>query len=361
MRLPGRTIKAETRIILTRPLPIDGEILVHPGLRVEALDVIARAEIPHRYQVVDVARQLADPRIDMAQVMLKSVGQTVTAHEVIATAPGSLPFLKRSARTPAAGVITAIGPGWALIETERTVVEVQAFINGIVAKVVPQQHIAIETRGALIEAAAGFGGEAYGRLQRLVDSPSASLTADALHVNVQHTILVGGRSVDEAALRQAEAMQVRGIIVGSIDAALLNLDPPVKVRVIATEGFGDGPMSPYTFALLNKLIGREVSIRGQTPLLKSNGQPSAANRPVILATTAYSSTYSKPLEEEDLEIKKGTHVRVTRGPLLGATGHIDSLPADPQPTASGIIAPGAFVTIDKQLHFIPWANLEQIL
>ncbi len=361
MRLPGRTINAETRIVVNRTLPADSEVLVHPGLRVEALDVIARAEIPHRYQVVDVARQLADPKVDMGQVMLKSVGQTIEAHEIIATAPGSLPLVKRNARAPAAGVITAVGPGWALIETERTVVELQAFINGIVAKVIPQQRIVIETKGALIETAIGFGGEAYGRLQRLVDSPFASLTADMLHQNVQQTILIGGRSVDEEALRQAEAMQVRGIIVGSIDASLLNLNPPVKVRVVATEGFGNGPMSPYTFALLNKLIGREVSIRGQTPVLKSSGQPSETDRPVIMATTAYSSTFSKPIKEESLEIKVGSHVRVTRGRLLGATGHIDSLPADPQPTESGIIAPGAFVTLDKQLHFIPWANLEQIL
>jgi hypothetical protein len=361
MRLPGRTINPETRIVVTRTLPVNGEVLAHPGLRVEALDVIARAEIPHRYQVVDVARQLADPKIDMAEVMLKSVGQTVEANEIIATAPGSLPFLKRSARVLAAGIITAIGPGWALVETERTVVEVQAFINGIVAKVIPQQGIVIETKGALIEAAAGFGGEAYGRLQRLVDSPVAILTAEMLQENVQHTILIGGRSVDEAVLRQAEAMQVRGIIVGSIDASLLKLDPPVKVRVIATEGFGNVPMSPYTFALLNKLIGREVSIRGQTPAPKSNRQRSEANQSVIMATTAYSSTFSKPIEEESLELKVGGHVRVTRGGLLGATGHIDSMPTDPQPTESGIMAPGAFVTIDNQLQFIPWANLEQVL
>jgi hypothetical protein len=361
MRLPGRIINAETRIAVTRTLPTAGEVLAHPGLRVEALDIIARAEIPHRYQVVDVGRQLANPRVDMSEVMLKSVGESVEANEIIATAPGNLPLLKRSARAQAAGTITAIGPGWVLIETERTVVEVPAFINGIVAKVTPQQSIVIETKGALIEAAVGFGGEAYGRLQRLVDSPAASLTADMLHENVQHTILIGGRSVDETVLRQAEAMQVRGIIVGSIDAALLKLGPPVKVRVVATEGFGNGPMAPYTFALLNKLIGREVSIRGQTPLLKSNGQSSEADQPVILATTAYSSTFSKPIEEESPDIKIGSHVRVTRGRLLGATGHIDSLPTDPQPTESGIIAPGASVTIDQQLHFIPWANLEQIL
>lgn len=360
MRLPGRIINTASQIVVTRTLPADGELLAHPGLRVEALDVVARAELPRRYQVIDVARQLAAPQVDMSRVMLKGMGDSVKANEVIATAPGSLPFFQRSARAPADGVITALGPGWALLETERTVVEVQAFINGVVTRVIPQRGVVIETKGAMIEAACGFGGEAYGRLQRLVGSPTESLSLEMLKPGIEHSILVGGRSVDETALRRAEELQVRGIIVGSIDVSLLNLRPPVKVRVVATEGFGSGPMSPYTFGVLNALIGREISIRGHTPLLPAD-RPSEKLPPIILATTTYGSTYSKPLDEEETpDINVGSRVRVIRGRLLGATGHITSLPSDPQPMESGIYALGANVTIDGQQQFIPWANLEQL-
>ena len=364
MQLPGIMINAESRIIVRRTLPTAGEILVQRGQRVEALDVVARAELPRRYRVIDVARRLAQPKVDMRQVMLKAEGDPVKANETIATARGGLPFLQRSARAPAAGYIAAIGPGWILLEIERTTVEIQAFINGIVTKIIPQREVVIEANGAIIEAACGFGGEAYGRLHRLVGSPFVSLEAESLNASVKQTILVGGRSVDEAVLRQAEAMQVRGIIVGSIDASLLNLTPPVKVRVVATEGFGNLPMSPYTFGTLTALSGREVSIRGQTPILTSVRGEAEAAPPIILATTSYGSDSSAfPQSADDQQgrqVKVGSRVRVTQGKLLGATGHIDSLPSEPQPAESGIVAPGAYVTIDDQVHYIPWANLEQV-
>jgi hypothetical protein len=364
MQLPGITINAESRIIVRRTLPTAGEILVQRGQRVEALDIVARAELPRRYRVIDVARRLAQPKVDMRQVMLKAEGEPVKANETIATARGGLPFLQRSARAPAAGYIAVIGPGWILLEIERTTVEIQAFISGIVSKIIPQREVIIEANGAIIEAACGFGGEAYGRLHRLVDSPFTSLEAEALNASVKQTILVGGRSVDEAVLRQAEVMQVRGIIVGSIDASLLNLTPPVKVRVVATEGFGNLPMSPYTFGMLTALSGREVSIRGQTPILPPPNRETETDPPIILATTSYGSGSSAfPQSADDQQgrqIRVGSRVRITQGKLLGATGHIDSLPSEPQSTESGIVTPGAYVIIDDQVHYIPWANLEQV-
>jgi hypothetical protein len=354
MQLPGRVINPDNRIVINRVLPANGEVLVQPGQRVEALTVIARAEIPCRYRVIDVARQLNQPQVDMKRVMRQTVGQPVQANEVLAAASGGLPFLQRSARAPVAGYIAAIGPGWALLETERAVIEIQAFINGLVTQIIPQRGAVIEAHGAIIEAACGFGGEAYGRLYRLVNSPEESLLPEDLTETVKQAIIVGGRSVDEAVLRQAEALQVRAIIVGSLDAGLLELNPPVKVRVVATEGFGYIPMSPYTFGLLTALNGREVSVRGQTPLITP-----AADPPVILATSGYNSR-SAPTVSAERDLKVGSRVRVIWGEFLGLTGHIDSLPAAPQPTTTGIIASGAYVNIDNQVYFIPWANLEQV-
>ena len=351
MQLPGRTINSETKIVVRRLLPADGEVLVQPGQRLEALDVVARTMVPHRYQVIDVARQLRRPDVDMSQVMTKQVGDSVGAYEVIAAATGSLPFLRRSVRAPTAGHVAAIGPGWALLETERAQVEIQAFISGTVTQVIPQRGAIIEANGAMVEAACGFGGEAIGRLYRPVESPDEWLSPAALTENFKQAILVGGRSVDEELLRQAEALQVRGIIVGSLDAALLRLDPPVRVRVVATEGFGLAPMSPYTFGLLTALTGREVSIRGQTSILQPQADP-----PVILSVTSYGRGQAAP----ERELKVGSRVRVTRGEFIGLTGHIDSLPTAPQPTDAGIVTPGAYVTLENQAQFIPWTNLEQV-
>ena len=363
MQIPGITINSESRIRVTRRLPVAGEVLVQPGQQVEAPDVVARTALPHRYRVIDIARQLAQTKVDMPQVMLKAVGDMVEANEVIAAVKGGLPFLQRRVRAPAAGYISAIGPGWVLLETERTVVEIQAFINGVVTKVTPQREVVIEAKGAIIEAACGFGGEAFARLQCLVGSPFESIPVGALTEEVAQTILLGGRSIDEAVLRQAEALQVQGIIVGRIDASLLKLEPPVRVRVVATEGFGHVPMSPYTFAKLIALSGRKVSIRGLTPAVSSANEVAEADTPIILATSGYAgSPIRQPTEDlPGRNVKVGSRVRVIRGELLGVTGHVDSVPAEPQPTESGLVTPGAYIDIDNQLHFIPLANLEQVI
>lgn len=363
MRLPTITINSDTKITLRRMLPVPGEILVQPGQKVEALTVVARAQMPSRYRVIDVARQLGRGQPDMSQVMKVEAGQQVTANQVIAAIKGGLPFLQRSVRAPAAGHIATVGPGWVLLETERTTVEVQAFINGRVNRVISNRGVIIDTHGAIIEAACGFGGEAHGRLKRLVNSPFEELDAEAIDENASESIILGGRTVYEEALRAAEKWHVRGIIVGSVDASLMKLDPPVKVRVVATAGFGDLPMSPHTFSMLTSLSRREVSIRGQTPILaRTPTDQLAEDRPIILAATSIetSSSYATQEKEEATEVTEGSRVRVTRGTLLGTTGTIQSIPLEPEATSAGIIVPGAQVQFNDGVRYIPWANLERV-
>lgn len=365
MQTTERTINSDTRLTVRRLLPVNGEVLVQRGARVTPLDIVARAELAHRYQVINVARLLAQPNVEMSEVMRKAEGDPVEANEAIAVASGGLPFFQRAARATAKGHIAKIGPGWVLLETERHVIEVPAFVNGIVASIIPNRGVVIEGSGAVIEAACGLGGEAYGRLRRLVNSPYEVIEGDSLDETVEQAILVGGRTVDEELLWHAEEMKVRGIIVGSIDASLLKLEPLPKVRVVATEGFGSIPMSPYTFGLLNAIIGREISIRGQTrslaaPILREIEQDTA----VILASTGVSSMATLnqlPARPASTELKVGDRVCVTRGRYFGANGQVNAIPQEPLTNGVGLKTSGAHVTIEGTSHYIPWANLEKVV
>jgi hypothetical protein len=363
MQLPTRTINANKKIVITRRLPVPGEIVVRRGQKVTALQKIGRAELTRRYHLIDVARQLAQPNVEMEQVLLKAEGEQVEANEAVASSQGGLPFLRRVARSPLAGRIAAIGQGWVLLETERTVIELQAFVNGVVAKIIPERGAIIETNGAMIVAACGFGGEAYGPLRRLVSAPFEMLQAQAMGEQVKNSIILGGRTVDESLLRTAEAAQVRGIIVGSLDVSLLSLDPPAKVRLVATEGFGDLSMSPFTFGMLGTLDGKEVSIRGNTLSPFATFDGGANEEPPLILT---SSTRNLNLPAEPTEAQRGvagigSRVRVTCGPLLGASGAIDSIPEKMESTAGGVVAPGAYVKIHGTLYYIPLANLELVI
>ncbi len=358
MKLSGVTISSNSTLTERRVLPVRGEVLAQRGQTVEALTVVARADVPHGYHVIDVARQLGQPDVDMAEVMQKEEGTEVEANEVIALLKGRLAFLQRTVRAPLAGHIAKIGPGWVLLETERSVTELKAFVNGVVTGIVPHRGVVIEAHGAVIQAACGFGGEVYGRLNRLVDSPFNYPEAEALNSSLADEIIVAGRSLDEEFLRRAEEVGVRGLIVGSLDADLLELEPRPPVCVVATEGFGDVPMSPYTFGHLTALNGRSVSMRGQTPSLATPGQEAEAAPPLILSTSTRGGGAEQGTPAPATEV--GSRVRVVRGRYLGVIGDIDSIPDEPQTTDIGLRVPGAYVTLDGGAHFIPWANLVQV-
>ncbi|MEM7342880.1 MAG: hypothetical protein AAF485_01430, partial [Chloroflexota bacterium] len=263
-------------------------------------------------------------------------------------------------RSPVAGKIVAIESGWMLLETERRTVEVQALVTGVIASIIPERGVIIEAQGSLVEATCGFGGEAFGVIKSLVELPDKPVTSDLFDEQVAHTIVLGGRTIDEEALRQAETHQVRGVIVGSIEESLLTLNPPVKVRVVATEGFGNLPMSSQAFDILRGLEGQEVSIRGETPaLLPANTHPDLA-QPLILATNLQSTT-NKASNPGQLPIAVGSYVRITSGELFGQIGQINALPEKPLATEAGLIVRGAYVTIEQGSHFIPFSNLQHIL
>lgn len=361
MQLPGRTINPNKKITVTRRLPVPGEVLVQRGQKVAALQVIARAELTRRYQIIDVARSLAQAEVAMEQVLRKAEGEAVAANEVVAESKRGLPFWRRVVVAPVAGRIAAIGSGWIVLETEQTTVELYAFVNGTVTRIIPERGAIIETTGSMIEATCGFGGETYGPLRRLVQAPFEMLQPVTITESIRNSIILGGRSVDEETLRVADRMQVRGLIVGSIDAALLQLKPLPRVTVVATEGFGDIPMSPYTFGVLGRLDGKEVSIRGTTvPPFATTAAGVNAEPPLILTSSTRGSGILPAAAEGGHEATVGSRVRVTRGRLLGASGAIDSIPVDALPTESGVVAPGAYVKIHGASHYIPWANLELV-
>ena len=371
MHLPSIKISSKNRIAIQRMLPGPGEVLVQAGQPVNALTVIAEGEIPGGIKIINIAHQLglADARtLDMEEIIQVELGEYVSRYDVLVSYKGPGSLLGKTVRAPEEGYVSAIHPGWIALETERKVTEIQAFINGVVTRLVPHKGAVVEANGALIEAACGFGGEAYGRLRRMVNSPYDVLTPDLLNESASESIIIGGRTLDAEALYAAEEWQVRGIIVGSIPAGLLNVDPPVQVRVVATEGFGGVPMSPHTFGILISLSRREVSIRGQMPLPPSQKPqtPVAKEKSMIIATDpltsrgGYVSLPEAPKKQDKTEVVVGSKVRVIQGAFLGNSGTIDLLPPEPQTTESGIIAPGAFVKFSTDVHFIPWANMQII-
>ncbi len=337
-----------------RLLPVRGEVLTDIGTRVEPIDVVARASVGGELHVVDVGKTLSVKSENLDKYLLKAVGDTVEEEEAIAAKGGGLIPLRRVCRSPVAGKIVAIGSGRVVLESKAETFELPAHFRGTVVSVMPSLGVVIETVGALVQGVWGAGGEAQGVLKMVVEDPKEKLGAEAIDVGCHGAIIVGGSSVDEEALEQAEQMQVRGIVVGSVGVDLEDRASDLPFPVIATEGMGQVPMASVIFELLRSNAGREASISGVTRLRWGTVRPE-----IIIPLPGRGATPSPQQLGGALEV--GAQVRVIRRPYLGSVGQVVSLPSQPRAVDSGARLRGAEVELEEKGRvFVPYANLELI-
>jgi hypothetical protein len=337
-----------------RILSVRGEVLVPVGEWVEAVDLVAHADLPRQRQVVDIAGSLDVPAGDLEPLLRKQLGDYVEANEVLAMRRGPLGLTRKTCRAPVEGTITALQGGMALLETEPQPLELRAHLRGQVVSVMPDRGVVISTVGAWIQGVWGNDKEANGVLKVLVDDPAQPLRAQFLDADCRGVVAVAGSGSEERALRVAEEYEVRGLVLGSLDAALCDLVKELSFPVMVTEGMGRVPMSSPMFELLTRRQGREASLSTATqtrwgavrpeliiPLLAEDGQPAR-------------STPAEPLS-------LGALVRVVRQPYFGMTGHVVEMPSLARRVESGVRLHLARVEIEQVGRVsVPVLNLELI-
>jgi hypothetical protein len=339
-----------TLIQVERMLPDAGEVMVHAGGRVEPSDVVARTHQTQDFRIVDLARSLGVHKSQVKRFMLKSEGDSVEAGQVIALRGG---FPRRRVMAPTRGEILAVGNGRALLKVEPELIEVRAYVKGTVASVSPGRGVVIETPGALAQGAWGCGGDAFGVLRAVADKPDEPLRAKSIDVAAHGAIIVGGGWLDAAALEQAQQLQVRGLIVGSLDGELRAQAEAMPFPIILTEGFGRIPMAEPIFALLKGNHGREASINAATRVRFGLARPE-----ILIPLPSESRLAPPPPAGAPLVV--GARVRAIRPPYLGAVGVVESLPGQLQRLDSGVRMRGALVRLpgSPEAVFVPYANLE---
>ncbi len=355
MHYPVETrITPLTTIRRERLLPVGGEVLVGSGEMVGPADVVARCRLPGEVRVVDASRALGIRRDRVPKYARTAIGDTVQAGEVLAAPQGLLGWFKRSCQSPVDGQIIAVRNGMFLIEAAPTTYELRAHIKGQVTNIMPRLGVVISTVGALIQGVWGSGGEAEGILKALTDGPQKPIRARSVDVSCHGTLIVGGRILDEEPLEKAVEAQVRGLVVGSVNADLRSALQSLPFPVLLTEGFGTLPMSERAFGLLQSNLGREAMLSGVMQARRGLKRPE-----LLIPLRSEAELPSEESRPRPLEI--GMEVRTLRAPYLGATGTVTDLPARPQIVESGGRFPVAEVELDKQgTVIVPVANLELI-
>lgn len=340
--LPVTTIRRQ------RLLPVPGRVVIRKGQKVGATDVIAEANLNPEHLLLDISLGLglsankADPFIHV------KAGDEVDAGTVIA---GPARY-GRVVRAPKPGRVVVAGGGQVLLELDTKPFELKAGFPGVVSELIDDRGAEIETWGALIQGVWGNGQIEYGLLNVLSRSPQDITTPDRLDVSLRGSIVLGGMVDDSETLKTASEIPLRGIILSSMDSALIPQAARLKIPVILVEGFGSIPMNQAAYKLLATSDRREVAINAEA------WDPYTGTRPEIIIPLP--STGDVSLPKDSLLFSPGQKVRIMGILHKAAFGSIVSIPDGLTNLPSGIRAQSAEVQLDNSNEriMVPLVNLE---
>jgi hypothetical protein len=362
---PGLTVTRSTVVRKTRRLPLPGKVLVTVGAKVTAGEVVARTELPGKVTLLNVANLLGVMPDELREKLKVAVSAAITRGQLLAQSSSLFGLLKNQVVSPISGTLESISEvtGMAVLREPPVPVEVNAYIDGTVVEVIPNEGVVVQATAALVQGIFGLSGERHAPIAVAVTGPDQPLTEDAVRPEHSGKILIGGARTSLAALRRAIELKVAGVVCGGFAYQdvkdLLGYDVGVAVTgtealattLVVTEGFGDIAMARATYDLLTSLEGKIASINGATQIR------AGVIRPEVIVTGG-SDGDAIAAEGQGLEI--GAPVRCIRAPYFGRIGNVSALPVDLHTMASETKVRVLEVDFGHEKIVIPRANVEVI-
>lgn len=361
-----------------RRLPVRGEVMATPGMRVEADTPIARTLIPGRPRLFNLSDFLDVEPKEVSKLLLKEVNDRLTENELLAQKRG---FGGKTFRAPFECVISAFDKdtGYISLTPLPKPFTLEAFVRGQVAEIIPEYGVKLEVRASYARGVFGFGDEQHGVLRTLVTEPNQPLQPDLIDQRSTFFIVLGGSTVSAETLERAVAFKVRGIIAGSIREEELNKFLGYRNRsslykvgqnlwrfpadvsrrnapltLVITEGFGTRAMAGRLYEMLVNHNGQEISISGTTQLRRSPQRPEI----IVPVTPAEANLPSTSLNPSDQVPRINSIVRLINPSFAGVTARIVGLPIRRSNTNSGQLSRVAEVEANGHRLMVPFSDLE---
>jgi len=367
---PGLKVLAHTLVEKVRRLPLKGKVLVSEKDRVKAEDVVATTDLPGNIHPVNIANLLNVEAEDLPELLLKKNGDVLKKGDLIAETKGLFGFFKASVKSPIDGTLENVSTvtGQAILREAPIPVSVNAYINGAVSSIIPEEGVQIESEAAFIQGIFGVGGEQRAPIKIAVSHPDEVLEPRHIDESCRGSIVIGGSYMTYETFKKAMDTGVKGIVVGGFDYSdikkIVGYDIGVAITgqedisctLILTEGFSRIHMAEQTFKLLKAHEGHLASINGATQIR------AGVIRPEIIITLSDDLAGKGAPKHKIRSMDKGTVVRIIRHPYFGLLGEVTSLPHELQVLESGSLARVAGIHIyelDKEV-MLPRANLEMI-
>jgi len=340
--LPLTTLRRE------RLLPIPGRVVARLDQKVTPLDVIAEANFGQEHILLDVVAGLGVSEETADTLVQVRTGDRVEEGQVVAARGG---LFRKNVRVPSSGRVVAVGSGQILLEVGEGTYELRAGLPGVVTRLIPERGAEITMNGALIEGVWGNGRVDVGLMFPLLSSPGDPLTASRIDISLRGSVLLCGTCSDATALRAANELPVRGLILGSISSALLPLALQVRYPVVVLDGFDRRAMNAAAYRLLTTNSKREVTANGE-PYNRYTGA-----RPEVIIPLPVSEEPPQPRHVKTFA--SGQQVRLVRAPEAGRVGTLMTLLPGLTAMPNGLRLPAGEVRLEggEQIT-VPLANLE---
>jgi len=370
--VPGLKVSEVATVRRERILPLKGEVVVELGQLVSADEVVARTELPGPVKTLNIVNLLGIDPTQINDFMIKRVGDEFKKGEVIAQNKPflGLSFLQSRVLAEFDGTVDNVSnvTGQVILRHPPRLVEIQAYVDGKVVEVYPNEGVAVEARASFIQGIFGIGGETNGELAVAVEGPHDVLQAENITAAHQNKILVGGSLFTARAFERAKEVGVKGVIVGGFHDSnlkdILGFDLGVAITgteqlgltLVMTEGFGKITMAQKTFNLLKKCEGRKASISGATQIR------AGVIRPEVIIPAAKDSGLAESAQHAAAEgTQIGDTVRCIREPFFGQLGKINKLIPELQVVESETKVRVLEVLFDDgTTAIVPRANVEAI-
>ncbi len=365
---PGLKVTTRTKVQKERRLPLKGKVVVEKGSKISSDTIVAQTQLPGNVKPFNIAGLLGVPPEDVEVYLLKHPGDLLKKEEIIAQTKGIFGFMKSTVKSPIDGTFENFSKitGQAILRQPPIKVEINAYIDGTVTEIFPEEGIMIETIGVFIQGIFGIGGEVTGIITKAVSNPADVLTPNDITKEFEGKILIAGSLVTSDTLKKAVECGCKGIVVGGIaDRELINFlgyDIGVAITgaekkgitLVVTEGFGQMNMAKRTFELLCSQEGKKASINGATQIRAGVLRPE-----IIVPSTEELTEVKEEIRIKGVEI--GSKVRIIREPHFGEIGKVVSLPSELQLVGTGAKVRVFEVELAGETRItLPRANVEII-
>jgi hypothetical protein len=336
-----------TFIRRARLLPMPGRVLAHEGQKIAAGDVVAEGWTMGQHVLIDVRRALGLTRSDQAEKLIeKNEGERVNAGEILAQSRG---LMARFVRAPLAGQIVAISNGRILLEAPGQAVRLTAGFAGVVAELVPERGVVVETHGALVQGVWGNDRFDQGVLLSVTHSPLEELTEKNLDVSMRGAVVLAGTCASRAALKMADELPLRGLILSSLAPELVPQAAKLSLPVVVVEGFGKLPYNSVAYKILSTSEKRDACLKASSFNAYTGERPE-----IILPLPAIGET-----APDTVEFQAGLTVRILDVNAPSRMGTILQVRPGAVRLANGLTTRAADVRLESnEVVSVPLANLD---